>query len=127
MAKGNYNQYIKDKAYVRLKKYLYVLRPLLCCMAIQEAKCMPPTAVDLSIGLLEPFTAYSEVISLIEAKRAGKELEQGPSNTILNDFIEESLFFFELYVMDIKGTTVDYKALNRLLYSQVLEFTDETR
>jgi len=125
MAKNNYDSYIKGKSYVRLKKYLYVLRPLLNCMAIQDAKSMPPTAMDLSMDLLKPFTAYSEVLALVDAKKAGKELEQGPSNTILNDFIEESLFFFELYVMDIKGATIDYKALNRLLSSQVLEYTDE--
>jgi hypothetical protein len=127
MARGNYNQYIKDKAYVKLKKYLYVIRPLLNCMAIQDAKCMPPTAMNLSMELLESFAAYPEVLALVEAKRAGQELEQGPASTILNDFIEESLFFFELYVMDIKGTKVDYKALGSLLYSQVLEFTNETR
>jgi predicted nucleotidyltransferase len=127
MAKRNYNQYIKDKSYVKLKKYLYVIRPLLSCMAIQDSKSMPPTAMDLSMDLLKPFTAYAEVLALVEAKKAGKELEQGPSNTILNDFIEESLFFFELYVMDIKGVKIDYKALNRLLFSQVLEYTDETR
>ena len=127
MARRNYNQYIKDKAYVKLKKYLYVIRPLLSCMAIQEDKCMPPTAMNLSLGLLEPFAAYPEVLALVEAKKVGQELEQGPASTILNDFIEESLFFFELYVMDIKGTKVDYKALNSLLYSQVLEFTNEIR
>lgn len=127
MARGNYNQYIKDKAYVKLKKYLYVLRPLLSCMAIQDSKGIPPTAIDASMRLLEPFTAYSEVVGLIEAKKAGAELEQGPSNSILNDFIEESLFFFELYAMDTRGTKADYKALSKLLYKQVLEFTDENR
>jgi len=127
MASGNYNQYIKGRSYVKLKKYLYVLRPLLSCMAIQEDKQIPPTNMHLSMRLLEPFAAYPDVLSLIKDKQSGKELEQGPSSNSLNDFIEESLFFFELYVMDIKGVKVDYKALSRLLYSQVLEFTNETR
>jgi len=127
MAKGNYNQYIKGKAYVKLKKYLYVIRPLLSCMAIQDSKEVPPTSMDSSMDLLRPFMAYPEVVALIEAKKAGLELTEGPSSAVLNDFIEESLFFFELYVMDIKGITIDYKALNDFLYNQILDFTNENR
>jgi hypothetical protein len=125
MANRNYNQYIKGKAYVKLKKYLYVIRPLLSCMAIQTYGSMPPTLMDSSMGLLQPFKAYSEVLTLIEAKKAGKELDMGPMNAILNDFIEESLFFFELYVCDAKVTKIDYKALDKVLQQQVLKFTEE--
>jgi predicted nucleotidyltransferase len=122
MAKNNYNSYIKGRSYVSVKKYLYVIRPLLNCMFMQNYRSMPPASMDLSMGLLEPFKAYSEVVVLIKAKKAGKELGQGPSSRVLNDFIEESLFFFELYVMDIKGVRVDYRALNKLLYDQVMRF-----
>lgn len=125
MAKRNYNQYIKDKAYVKQKKYLYVIRPLLACMAIQEQGKMPPTHMDLYMDVLKPYTAYREVVALINAKKAGLELATAPSSQVLNDFIEETLFFFELYVLDVKSSNIDYKGLDRLLNSQVLDFTNE--
>lgn len=125
MAKRNYNQYIKDKAYVKHKKYLYVLRPLMACMAIQDRGCMPPTQMDRYMDVLRPYKAYPEVVALINAKKAGLELATAPASQILNDFIEETLFFFELYVMDAKGAKIDYNALDILLSSQVLEFTNE--
>lgn len=125
MAKRNYNQYIKDKAYVKHKKYLYVLRPLLACMAIQDMGCMPPTEMDRYMHVLAPYKAYPEVLALINAKKAGLELTTAPASQILNDFIEETMFFFDLYVMDAKGAKIDYIALDRLLNSQVLDYTNE--
>lgn len=125
MAKRNYNQYIKDKAYVKYKKYLYVIRPLLNCIAIQEQGKMPPTQMDLSQGLLKPYKAYPDILALIGAKKAGLELATAPSSQVLNEFIEELLFFFELYVIDAKVVNIDYKALDVLLNNQVMEFTNE--
>lgn len=125
MAKRNYNQYIKDKAYVKHKKYLYVIRPLMACMAIQDKGCMPPTLMDLYMDVIKPYKAYPEVMALLNAKKAGLELATAPASQVLNDFIEETLFFFELYVMDAKGAKIDYNALDTLLSSQILEFTNE--
>lgn len=125
MAKRNYNQYIKDKSYVKLKKYLYVIRPLLSCLYIQEKGIMAPTLMDAALPLLELNTAYSEVLALVIDKKNGKELDMGPSNNILNQFIEETLFFFELYVLDAKISKIDYKQLDNCLFKQVLDFTNE--
>lgn len=125
MAKRNYNQYIKDKSYVKLKKYLYVIRPLLSCMYVQEHGMMAPTQMNAAMSLLEPYTAYPEVMALVEAKKNGEELDMGPANEVLNQFIEETMFFFELFVLDVKGSQIDYKALDTLLFSQVLDFTNE--
>lgn len=126
MAKRNYNQYIKDKAYVKLKKYLYVIRPLLNCIAIQEQGKMPPTAMDLSMGLLERYEAHSHLVQLIEDKKAGKELDMGPANIVLNNFIEETMFFYELFVDELNNPKVDYSKLNWCLYNQVMKFDNAT-
>lgn len=125
MAKRNYNQYIKGKSYVKLKKYLYVIRPLLSCMAVQDSGSMAPTLMSASMPLLKPFKAYSEVVQLLERKKAGEELDEEPAINVLNDFIEESLFFFELYVQDAKSANIDYNELNKLLYKEVLKFDKE--
>lgn len=125
MAKRNYNQYIKDKAYVTTKKYLYVIRPLLSCMYIQEKGKMAPTLMDSSMDLLRPYKAYSEVQALVTSKKNGEELGTGSANEILNQFIEETMFFFDLYVLDLKGTNTDYKELDKCLYKHVMDFTND--
>lgn len=124
MAKRNYNQYIKDKAYVKLKKYLYVIRPLLSCIYIQEKGKMAPTLINPALALIESYKAHAEVVALITAKKAGQELDMGLANEVLNQFIEETMFFFDLYVLDLIAPKVDYKALNKLLYKQILDFTN---
>lgn len=125
MATRNYNDYIKDKAYVKTKKYLYVIRPLLSCIHIQEKGTMAPTLMDASMDLLKAYEAYPEIVALIEAKKAGEELDMGPTNDILNKFIEETMFFFSLYVLDLEGPKLDFKLLDKCLYKYIIDFTNE--
>lgn len=41
MAKGNYREYLKTDE-VKLKKYFYVIRPILACKWILDKKTAPP-------------------------------------------------------------------------------------
>lgn len=41
MAKSNYHKYLQGEE-VRLKKYFYVLRPILAAQWILDKKCAPP-------------------------------------------------------------------------------------
>lgn len=127
MAKGNYKDYIQNKAYVKLKKYLYVIRPLLSCIHIQKKGTMAPVAVNATMKLIRSFKAYSEIQALLEAKRLGAELSTGVSNPILNDFIDENIHFFELYAMDLESPEIDYSDFNKLLLRQILEFTNGSK
>lgn len=120
MAKGNYNQYIKGRDKVRLKKYLYVLRPLLACEWVKDKQSMPPMEMDATLGLIERLEAHPEIRRLVERKRAGEELSEGDANPVLNDYIETALFYFELYAKDIKGTEPDFDSLNKFLLKCVV-------
>jgi len=94
MASGNYKRFIKDKESVRLKKYLYVVRPILCCLHIQEYGNQAPLPIDETLGLISEIT-YSkvreEVHALLAKKRQGQELGEGPPLPTLNAWIETML------------------------------------
>lgn len=91
MAAGNYHRYIRGNAMPLYKKYLYVVRPLLCCEYIETNHAMPPIGVDkLVAATSEP----QEFNDLVAAKRAGRELSEGAALHTLNEWIDSRLDHF---------------------------------
>ena len=79
---------------VRYKKYLYALRPLLCCRWIERYHCAPPMRFEELLKLfLEPAEAlprelYDEIQILLERKTQAREKELSPHLPLVRDFIE---------------------------------------
>lgn len=103
MAKGNYREYLRGEK-VRVKKYFYVLRPVLACMWIATQKTMAPMefekllhAQDLDKNLV------TEIEGLLKRKRAGEELDMEDRIEIINRFLEERIKYFENYVKTLKS------------------------
>ena len=91
MAKTNFRGYLQGER-IRTKKYLYVLRPLLCCQWIEQEETPPPMAFeDLLDRLLPSGTVREAIEALLTVKRASKEIADGPRIPIISDFIEASL------------------------------------
>jgi len=91
MAEGNFREYLRGDT-VRVKKYLYVLRPLLGCRWI-EAGLGP---VPMEFATLVEKTALSETVreeifSLTKRKQSGQELDLGPKIPAISSFIESEL------------------------------------
>lgn len=90
MAVGNYRGYLKGE-HVRMKKYLYVLRPILACKWILAYGTPPPMRFDaLAQELLEE-RLKPVVAELLEKKMRCSECELTPAIDALNDYIEENL------------------------------------
>jgi hypothetical protein len=88
MANGNFRDYLKGDT-VRLKKYFYILRPILACDWIEQKGNMPPTEFAPLLTEMVPEGALREAIeNLITRKMAGEELSQGPQLPIINEFAE---------------------------------------
>lgn len=100
MARNNYREYLK-KERVKVKKYFYVLRPLLACGWIEAERSPPPMIfADLLDALVPPGPLRTAVEELLERKRAGVELGEEPQVPVLNAFIEERIEYF----MDVAST-----------------------
>lgn len=91
MAKSNAREHLRDDT-VRLKKYLYILRPLLACRWIERGLGPVPmpfkTLVDT---VVEDANLRFNIAVLVARKRAGEELDRGPRIPVLHAFIQSEL------------------------------------
>jgi uncharacterized protein len=94
MAKKNFRIYLKGDL-VRLKKYFYVLRPILACCWIEKYNTMPPTEFERLYrdAALSPELVV-EIDQLLERKKAGDELDMEPKIEIINSFLDERIEHF---------------------------------
>lgn len=90
MAEGNFREYLKGDT-VRVKKYFYVLRPVLACRWIETHGRMPPTEFERLAKDRLPERLRPTLDALLERKRQGDELAVGPRIEELNDFLESEL------------------------------------
>jgi predicted nucleotidyltransferase len=97
MARGNFREYLKGEE-VWVKKYFYVLRPILAMNWIEKELGVVPTDFNVLVGELitEP-KLKTEVHHLLAAKHAGAELDRAPRNEPISRFIERELERLETY------------------------------
>ncbi|WP_435626276.1 nucleotidyltransferase domain-containing protein [Candidatus Ferrigenium straubiae] len=91
MAKGNFREYLQGET-VWLKKYFYVLRPVMACLWIERGMGVVPMAFDeLAAGVIDDGGLQSSISRLIERKRAGAELDNGMRIPEIHAFIEHEI------------------------------------
>ncbi len=90
MARGNAREYLfKDK--LKLKKYFYVLRPLLAIRYIERGIGPPPVEFEKLLETVAPEELKPVIQDLIKLKRATEELGLGDAVPEINDFIKAEL------------------------------------
>lgn len=110
MAKGNFREYLQGD-FVKIKKYFYVLRPILACGWIEKYGTMPPIEFEeLVEQMLPDSTLKQEVYTLLTRKRAGVEFDLEPKIAVINDFLERQIAYFEETVkhISVSGEKQDY-------------------
>ena len=70
MARGNYREYLKGET-VWLKKYFYVLRPILAVKWIEQGMGIVPTAFDTLVDKMVSDTKLKKEITALVQKNAG--------------------------------------------------------
>lgn len=89
MARGNCRDYFTSDT-VRLKKYFYVLRPLLAMRWIEQNRGIVPTRFDEMFTTID-FVIAGEIQRLVRLKKAGAELGRGSKISVLSRFIDDEL------------------------------------
>ncbi|MGQ8870776.1 nucleotidyltransferase domain-containing protein [Paenibacillus sp. TSA_86.1] len=123
MAKGNFRDYLQGER-VKIKKYFYVLRPLLACGWIERYETMPPMAFDELVETLIPdgTPLYTEIHDLLRRKKAGDELDMEPQLPAIQAYITGQIADVEQIAAGIEGhVTVEIEGLNRIFQSAVQE------
>ncbi|MFZ4538420.1 nucleotidyltransferase domain-containing protein [Propionivibrio sp.] len=124
MARKNHRDYLHgDK--VRLKKYLYVLRPLLATLWIEQGRGVAPMPFQ---SLVDTLISDAELLAAIEQllvyKRAAKESEYGRPLPVINQFIAKELTRLESILPPVIRDT-DFSVLDQLLMDVVMQQTSD--
>lgn len=93
-AKSNYREYLKGET-VRLKKYFYVLRPLLACKWILAEGTPPPMLFSelMDKYLDEPIRA--DVLKLLDLKMNNPEITEGKRFEKVNEYLDKTILEIE--------------------------------
>ena len=112
MAQGNFRTYLKGER-VWVKKYFYVLRPVLAVKWIEKKLgIVPMEFATLVKGVVDDPVLLFEINSLMEKKRGGAELDEGPRIPPISDFIEGELTRFEGMAFDYGNNAAPIEKLN---------------
>lgn len=98
MAKNNYRDYLQGSE-VKIKKYFYVLRPILACKWIEVYNTVPPIDFNELVQLMVSNGELKTAIHLLlERKMGGDEMDIEPRIEVINNFIENEIVRLEAYV-----------------------------
>ncbi|MDP1978352.1 MAG: nucleotidyltransferase domain-containing protein [Undibacterium umbellatum] len=122
MASKNYREHLQGEM-VKLKKYLYVLRPLLACLWIeQDLGPVPMRFQDMVDATIEDKELLASIAELLVIKRRAKESELSVPMPVINSFIESQLQRLDGVRTNSTGD-MDFSVLDRLLLDTVMKKT----
>ncbi len=120
MARGNFREYLKGQE-VWLKKYFYVLRPILACLWIEKFdKPVPMEFQLLAEKTLQDSQLKNDVYNLVERKKSGEELDFGPRIPSISDFVEAEIDRLEKSHPE-KAEYKDFSELDEIFKKIVIE------
>jgi uncharacterized protein len=122
MARGNFRTYLQGEQ-VKIKKYFYVLRPILACEWIEQFGEMPPMGFDELVERLLPRgdALWQEVQHLLERKKSGEELDYEPRQEAIHAYIAEELETLEQRAHALKAAEMPIDEQLDCLFLETLQ------
>ena len=99
-AKSNYREYLKGET-VRLKKYFYVLRPLLACKWILAEGTPPPMLFKTLMEKYLDEDLKGDVLKLLDLKINAPEISEGKRFDRVNAYIDENIAKMEEVIKNL--------------------------
>ncbi|MCC6452636.1 MAG: nucleotidyltransferase domain-containing protein [Acidobacteria bacterium] len=126
MARNNFREYLKGEV-VSVKKYFYVMRPILAIKWIEtKGSIIPMEFGELVNELITDQELRREIDSLIVRKRSGDELKREPRIEPISLFIENELKRLESTVIKKQDDKPQTELLN-VLFREILEMPQIAR
>ena len=118
MAETNYRTYLKGED-VRIKKYLYVLRPLLAAKWIIDRKSAPPMLFEELVDTELEAELKPDVELLLEIKREMPEMGEAPKIQSINNYIERTLPEIKEIANGIEEKRGEWEKLNQFFLRMI--------
>ena len=113
-AKSNYREYLKGEM-VRLKKYFYVLRPLLACKWILAEGTPPPMLFKTLMDKYLDKDVKPDVMKLLDLKMNTPEITEGKRFDRVNDYIDRTIVEMEEVIKNLPDKhEQNWEELNRI-------------
>ncbi|ANE45346.1 hypothetical protein SY83_02240 [Paenibacillus swuensis] len=125
MAKGNFREYLQGDL-VKIKKYFYVLRPIMACLWIEKYNANPPILFqELVDDILQGRTELKqEIDALLARKMSGDEMDLEPRIQVIHDFIDTEIERMTGYANLIKVEQEDPTEILNHLFRKYLNIWD---
>ncbi len=108
---------------VKLKRYLYILRALLCCRWLEQFREAPPIEFDILCAKVLPEELAGSVAEVLRRKLSTEETGLSPHFHDLDAFVCTELARLQVLVPTMPDAEIqDFQILNQL-FLQVLEDT----
>jgi uncharacterized protein len=121
MAKGNYRDYLQGQD-VKIKKYFYVLRPILAAKWIETYQTIPPIEFQSLVeDLISEGNLKNLIDDLLRRKMAGEELNIERRINQINLFLNEEIIRLEEYAKSIKNDIQDPTESLNQIFRETLE------
>lgn len=120
MANNNYQAYLQGTE-VKIKKYFYVIRPLLAAKWIIDTKTQPPMLFSELMAAELPVELMSTVKKLLEMKQNMPEMGLAPKIKVLDDFIDTELEAIKKAADEEESLDRDWTLLDEFFLRMVKE------
>ncbi|WP_428908257.1 nucleotidyltransferase domain-containing protein [Niallia sp. Krafla_26] len=123
MAKRNFREYLQGDE-VMVKKFFYVLRPILAAKWIEKYSSIPPIDFQILLDNLLPSGELKDtILILIKRKVAGEGLNLEPRIDKINEYLTKEIGNLEAYTqglnIDISDPTYELDQLFRYTLNEV--------
>ncbi|MEH7109215.1 nucleotidyltransferase domain-containing protein [Bacillus sp. JJ1764] len=121
MAEKNFREFLQEEQ-IKIKKYFYVLRPVLACAWMEKFNEFPPIEFPVLVEALVPEGELKDEIgTLLNRKLAGDELDLEPRFPIINEFLTAEIVRLRDFTNQLTTTSKKITPSLDLLFRETLE------
>jgi predicted nucleotidyltransferase len=108
---------------LKVKKYFYVLRPVLASLWIKAKNTLPPVEFETLVATLLIEGSLKQAIeTLLQRKKVGEELDTEARILVINEFLEQEIRNIEAYLQSIEKPQVkDVQVFDRIFQDALPE------
>ncbi|MFP5110296.1 nucleotidyltransferase domain-containing protein [Neobacillus sp. C211] len=121
MASNNFREYLQGDD-VKIKKYFYVLRPVLAAKWIEQFNKFPPLEFSTLLEKLVPDGELKQEIHiLLKRKMHGEELDLEPRIKVISQFLNEEITRLREFTNTLNISIPDFTPMLDKLFRDTLE------